>query len=720
MMSKPAFLQKIMSGLYDRTIRSRPRLVLAVAVALLLVSLAALPFFRVDASLQVRLPDGPGWAELAELGERFAGSQSILVMVDGADPADAFGRMRQVSARLERESAHWTVDSAANARTLKLFGDELATVPLAPDLETAEANLAASPVLRSLLKSRDGGAWLIWLSLRPEADGGTWLPVLESVKRDFPGVLVGGTPYLTAHYQEVLPFNLYGLLAVAAAVLFLVYLALLRSPLAAACLWTASIVPTVLLLGLYVATGTRMQVYTVLAPFLTLALSTSYNMHLFYGWLLYGRDLRAAYLSRGPVLLVDALVALIGFATLFMSPFAELRLLGAFVLSGIVVALVFGMLPFAAFLELAGRRRWLPRIQSLPGGKAPDAAGGRARRPWFALALVVALFAAGAAGMTRLGSGMDWTDQILPWGTEADELHRIERACGGVDQIVVEIDTKAEYGLTSLETFRRIQAVQAGALSVPGVTGTFAYTDAVGEVLSHFPDGGGPGREPRSDADIAEAMELLAGAGGTPGLAALQDSAWRRAYVVVRLAESQGRAPVVDIANRLGAILDGQFAGAWRPGGYVLLYARLDTLFVHDQTIALAILGVAYLVLLGLGFRSVKKAALAVGIPFAALAFVLGLCGFAGWRLNGINAVSLVMIVGISIDSAIMCLMVPSNPATRRAIRDTMVVLSAVILVLAGASFYTIFQTAVLACVGLLVTLFIVLGVLDPWRRGGG
>lgn len=711
-------IEQLSGRLYDRAISPHARVILIASLVLILGSLVLLPFLRMDANLDPNLPQGPEWTAMQEVGARMDSTRSIMVVVSGTQAYDAaaFERLRQISASLEGYPEQWELRSAANAHDVRLEGDELRSVDIGSSPAVAEGAMRSRALLRTLFLSRDLRSWTLWLTLKPGNDPAVWFPVLDSLRKDHPGLLFGGVPYLKSYYERILPFNVFGLLLIALVVVLLVYLCLLRSWRAALILWLASAMPTVLLCAIFVVTGTAMRIYTILAPFLTLALATSYNLQLFYGWLLFGRDARVAFVSRAPVLVVDAATGMLGFATLFLSPFGELRALGVFTLVGIGLALLFVLLAGTSLLcVIAGRPmiglRFLENRQGSRERKAEARARGK-----FAVPILGLLLFLGALGMTRLGVGLDWTDHLLPWSQERADLARIESLYGSFDQLVVEIDTGQEYGLAEMDAFRRIDRIGTMIAGLDGVSATLSYTTAVREMLGRL-DGKDSGVDPRSGPEIAESVEMLAGTPVGRLTDSLYDPQLRKAFVLIRLNDAGHRPSVLALREAILKVLEREPSWKYRLGGSVLVYAVLDSSFVSDQGLALGLLILGYLIFLSFVFGTIRKAFVALAPSIMALVIVLGGSGFLGWRLNGINAVALVAIIGISIDSAIMCLMVPSNSATRRAIRDTMLVLGSVMLVLAGSSFYTLFETAIMAAAGLLVAMYIVLQVVDQRRH---
>ena len=716
-------LEHALVAFHRRFVRPRPRLILVVSALIVACSALALAGLRVNPTLAPTLPRGEPWNTLRAVERDVPPAPSVVVSLPVKDPFsdDGFRRMRALTQALLLHRDLWTVQSPATSDDLQVNGDMIDRVPLAPDPSTAKERISRSPLLKALCLSPALDAWTITLVLARGGDPGAWLPALDGIRRGFPEVRCAGTPYLEALVREKLLRDLFLLLPACAAALLVLYVLLLRSARQAFVLWGASLVPTVICCALFPLTGTPLRVYTILAPFLTMALSTSYSMHLLYGMRSFGGAPEKALASRGPIVILDAGAAALGFLTLLFSPLMELRSLGIFVVGGVMISLAVAFVPFMAVLEItAGWMKTYPVARSLPraragawaGARAPGA--GRPRALALGAAVLVSVAVVAGLGLPRLSVGNRLRDQFPPWSRESREIRWMENTYGGLEEIVLEVDSGKELGLADPQLYQRVASFEESAAGLAAVSRVVSYADLVKEVESRL--GASTSAAP-GEAAIAEDMELAASltAGGLGRV--LFDPQGRRARISIFLAPSSSRPPTLETVPVLSGLLDsGGLGGHYRWGGAPVEQAWLDVSFAREQAVSCAILLAVYALLLAFVFDSPWHGLLALLPAVSGLVVALGFLGAMGWSLNQANVLSLVAVAGLSIDGAIMCLMIESNPATRRAIRDAFILVAGAIVSLSPSSFYQIFQAVAAAVLGLAAATLTVLFVVDPSR----
>jgi predicted RND superfamily exporter protein len=571
-------------------------------------------------------------------------------------------------------------------------------------------------LLSRLFLSPNSTAWTLFLELSAGNDPAVWLPSLEALRADFPDVRFAGPAYVEGVVKQRLLREFFPLLLLCAALLLGVYGVLLRSLVPALLLWSASLLPALVACSLFPLFRQPLRAYTVLAPFLTLALSTSYSMHLFYGFRSAGGDARHAVGSRGPIVLLDGLAAVLGFATLLFSPVRELRTLGAFVMGGLAVSLFTAFVPFLSMLQIMGPR--LAARKGLPFA-GPHAEPRRVLK--IGRAVAASVLALSVVGATRISIGYRERDQFPPWSREHREMRWMQEQYGSSDELVLVADSGRELGLADPSFFSAMADFTSGAARAPGVSGVLSYVDLVTEVearLAGVPTGPGTSPPPApAETAIAEDLEMARSLSGGSLVSLFADPAMRRARVSISVRQIGSRADVLAVQDVLQAELRrAGLAGGSRWGGLSLTRALLDRGFAREQTVSLAVLLAAYALLLSLVFGSARRGAVALAAPVCGVAAALGLTGALGWRLNQMNILSIVAVASLSVDGAIMCLMIEPNPATRRAIRDAALLIMAAMAALAFSSFYLVLQT-VAACIwGLGFATAVVLLVLDPSR----
>ncbi|OHD13876.1 MAG: hypothetical protein A2Z96_07580 [Spirochaetes bacterium GWB1_48_6] len=696
-------------------LRCRPKPILLVTAALLVASLCVLSFLVIDADFSPDVSGIPESEELIDVGNHLGSGNTIAIALASDDPfsASSFEALDRLHRNLLVFNAQWLLQSVLDLSLPSLADGELGMVPLAPDARTARANLAKSPLLSSLFLSDDGLSWIIVLTLKDGNDPEIWFPELTRLKSDYSGLHLSGIPWLEVSYHAVLAKNFIILLSLAEGMLFFLYVVLLRSPVSALLLWAASTVPTVMLCAVFSVSGTALGVYTLLAPFLTLALSTSYAMHLFYGWSQNRRDLRSTIQSRGPVILLDALTTLLGFASLFLSPVRQIRPLGLFTIIGVCISLLTTFFVFTAFLRVFGMH--IP-LHPEDAGLQKKRSASRQPVRWVPAAILFGfILLLTVPGLRSIQIGYDVSDMLLPWSEQARDLAFLEQSFGSLDEIIIEIDSGTEGSLGTLEEFRRIQSMQQNIAALHGVRSVLGYVDLVSESLRNL-YGTDQSSQAQNDADVAETLELAGNNKAGTLVSRLIDPAWGKTWISVRLDHHERRPPIPGLVGQIKKLIHDYDLDA-RLGGRVLLQSLMTTRFVADQAFSLGVLFVGYVVLLSLVFRSIRLGLLSLIPSLFSIMTILGLMGLLGWKLNNIHAVAFAAIAGISVDSSIMFLMIDCNPATNRALRDATFLLCTALFMLVFSSFFNIVQTALLCILGLIISLFGVFYFLGLFKR---
>jgi predicted RND superfamily exporter protein len=702
---------------FGRPLFNRP---IDIAILLALTMAAAwsalvLPRLRVDPSMSSSLTrSGAANSEQREYMEAtalFPDEKLVLVSLPCGDPYApvSVARLKALSAALEAARVAnsavepWKLYSPTTVEDFVLRGGTLASVPLCGPVDGGQelaARLAASPLLSKLFLSSDGTAWTLILAVSAPDD--ELLPPIESLRSAFPEIRIAGMPYYAAVNEKILQREFVPLLACAAAALLLIELIILRAFGPAIFLWAFSLLPTLLLMGLFVLTGTPMRLQYVLAPVLTLSLTNSYVTHVYRGWAEGGFDPRGAIRSRAKIVFLDALTTVLGFGSLFISPIRELVVLGAFAIAGAAFSVLVGLVALPAALGLVGRPSAADRRFAASEGEGLRPIRRRWPRigAWAAVCAVLGLFT------LRIESGLDARDQFLPWSDRAKEAVFFDEAYRGLGEASLIVTTGKENGFVDLVLFRSLSALELDLAALPDVGSVYGPTDLVKESLARWEGGPELAVEPRSEADIGESLELLSNAGGGLFSRGFVDPGWSSAKI--RISVSPGFKAASDYPQ-LRARAEKAIA-ARLPGVKVLWAGEVaknsidQRAFIQGQVSG----GLSFFAFLFVGlcivFRSIPRAFAVSIVPMTGFLASISIMGILGWRLSPVHAIALATIAGTGVDNAIVLVLRGWTAEARDATVDTtlLIVLSMSVLLLCSS--FLVVQTAIVCIAGLVAS----------------
>jgi len=670
-------------------------------------STLALPRLCIDPSIGSSLIKNAEMRELEEASTLFPDEHLVIVSLPCGDPfsPSALTRLDVLSSALEAAGGGeaWRLYSPTTVETFTRQGEELLSSPLcgpADDTAAVRSRFATSPLFSRLFLSSDGHAWTLLLSVR--VSGAALLAPLESLRASFPEIRIAGAHYYSALNERTLLREFKPLLIGSAVILLAIEFLILRAVGPAILLWAFSLLPPLLLLGLFVATGTPMRLQYVLAPVLALSLSNSYVTHMYRGWAEGGCDSRAAVRSRARIVLLDAGTTVLGFGSLFASPVRELAVLGAFSIAGAAFSVAVGLIGLPAALGLVGR----PSATALRFAAVTGSSLATPRRPglriatWAATCALLGLFA------LRLESGIEPRDQFLPWSRLAGEARYFDAAYSGLDEASIVVSTGKENGLVDLGTFRALDAIERDLASLPEIGAVYGPTDLVKEALARWEGSSLAAEEPKSDADIGESLELLSSAGGGLFSRGFVDSAWSSAKL--RIAVSPRFRVAMDypiLKSRAEAVIKESLPGVtllW--GGDIARNSIEQRAFIKGQVGG----GLGFFALLFVGlclvFRSIPRAFAVSSVPLSGFLACLGVMGLADWRISPVHAIALATIAGTGVDNAIVLVLRGWSVEARDATVDTTVLIVLSMSSLLFCSSYLVVQTAIVCMIGLIAS----------------
>jgi len=695
--------------------------ILVLTLLLALGSLYLLPRLRLDSDLGSTL-DPRALAEVDEVRALFPEERLVLLALPVEEPFSppALARLSGLSELLgtllaeggpDRESLG-SLYSPLTVGDLQRRGEALESLPLVSgpgdDPEAVRGRFAASPLLSRLFLSSDRRSWSLLLSLKDR--GAELVDLIARARKAYPEIRVSGDAWYKALYQRTLDRETLPLFALAALLILGIQLRILRALLPALVLWCFSLLPTLWLLALLVAANEPLRLQYLLAPVMTLALSTSYITHFYRGWVGAGFDPRLALSRKGLIILIDAATTVLGFGSLLVSPVRELVVLGLVSIAGCLLSLVAVLAGLPAVLALS------KGTMAMSGGASEAAAHeeeGPALEPrqkrfrlalWTAALLVAGVYSAG------IGVGFKASDFFSPWKAGAREATWFEGAYRGLDEFSLVVGTGKENGIVDSTFFAGLGELERGLERVPGVGGAYGPPELVGEALARWE--GLPGSlAPKDEVEIGETLELLSSGGGGLFSRGFVSGDWSAALVHMALSpgfDSLRDFPRIEAeARRIAA--ESSPGSRILVGGLIARSAIANQAFMRGQIAGTFGFFALLFVGLALVFRSLVKAALISLVPLTGFLAALGLIGILDWRLSPINALSLSVIAGTGVDNAIALALGRWNREARESsIQATLLIVGASFS-LALCSAYLIVQTALLCAVGLAASTFVAL-----------
>lgn len=664
-----------------------------------------------------------GDAELREYREAtalFPDEHLVIISLPCADPyADAsMDRLKSLSAALgvfERNGI-WKLYSPTTVSDISRRGDEMVSTPLCEQSSNGaelRSRLGSSPLLSRLFLPSGGRAWTLLLSLTDEK--APLLAYLGPIREAFPEARIAGSSYYQAINERILTSQSLRLLEGSAAVLLAVELIIMRSLWPALLLWLFSCLPALLLMGLFVLTGTPIQLHYVLAPVLTLSLSNSYVTHIYRGWAECGFDARAALRSRAGISLLDAFTTVLGFSSLFFSPIRELVVLGALSIAGACLSILSGLVGLPAALGFAGRPSSAARRFASEEGKKARDPGFRWLRigAWAAFCLLLGF------SSSRIESGFSARDFFMPWSEAGKETAYFERNYEGLGEVSLIVRTGKANGLVDIGFFRSLDSLQKDLAALPGVGSVYGPTDLVKEALARWEGGAASSVDPLNEADIGESLELLSGSAGGLFSRGFVDPSWSSAKIRISVSPNFREARDVPILEARAAKL----IAARVPGATCLWAGDLVFLSINERAFNKGQISGSFgffaLLFVGLClvFRSVPQAFAVSIVPLTGFLASLGLMGLLGWRLSAVHAVALATIAGTGVDNAIVLVLRGWSREARNAIIDTTLLIVISMASLLFCSSYLVFQTTIICMIGLVASSFSAALVLPAIRN---
>lgn len=681
-------------------------LVVAVAIA------AAAVRLRTDADwMRTTLPASKEYSDFVKASDLFPDEDLILLALPSKNvfAASSIRRFRALSEALSHEAGGelWKVYSPFSIQVPELTDGILHSTSLmeTEDIDSGIKRVTGSRLYSRLFLAQDSTAWKCYLAVDQGGNTEVFLNALGQVRSNFPELRVAGKPYYRAINERAMNRQFLPLLLCSALVLLFLEVAMVKSLPYSVLLWFLTLAPTAMLLGLMVLMGATLRFHMVLAPIVTLALSTSYTTHFFRGWEACGMDGRRTLSSRGAIIFLDAATTVFGYASLVVSPIKELREIGWYSMAGAIFSVVVALISLPAFLSFTSSAPSLPRRYTMSREALPlRLRRKKAAKVFVVLAWSVAM-AASLLSFLRLEIGKSVYDQFVPGSSLQKEAAYFKTHGYNIEEVTLVVETGQEYGLVDPDLFKQLKELESTFETSSKAGLPYGYTDLVEEVVGLMRDSK-DNRALPSREEIGEALELLSGIDGGLFSRGFVDGDWSAAKF--RIPVGIDFRPIRDMQTlRMISAHWSQEEGGRVPlffGGLVTEMELSEKAFVNGQLLGMFLFLLFLAVILTILFKSARKALAAIAVSAAGILASIGTMALLGWRYSDVNALGVATVAGTGVDSAIVMILYGYTDETRGAALDTSTLTMAALSVLLLCSSFLVVQTTIICLAGLIAS----------------
>lgn len=631
--------------------------------------LVVLPQLVFHADMKVETDQDPRQARSLALEKAFPSPQPVVLLVPVGNNPFSLPLLNRVADLVEAlDNANLPTRSF---ESLRLWQRDAPVTDL-------EGSLASQPVYRKLLLPPPGKAWAVYVTTENEAQ----VAAVERVLRSFPEVVPGGKPWVQRTLDRAMAQDLARLFPVSCLFLGLAFVLVTRRPGRAVVLTLTAALPAWGLLLVFGVGRFPLNFSTLLAPLLTLALATTYTIHIHHHAEEHGTDRRTLFQERGQAIFWSALITGLGFSSLWFSPIASLRQLGFFLVTGLVLTLFWTLGVLPSVLKAGGSRS--PARPPRPP---------RPYRRWVPVVAALVVVVAGW-GLPQLRQTSTWADYLKPTSAEGQGLARFEALFPGWLEASLHVRYAGEEPWLDPERWKALASwtTEAERLAGEGAR-IWSVVDLIGSITDQD-----------SPESLAEALELLPREASVASL--ISDD---RREVVVHFGFANG----VGQLDAWLARAKQAFPGAtieW--SGQVFRREIGLAAFLQGEAIGLAWFFLLTGVLISIKLRSWKRGLLAMIPALGAGMVFAGGAGLFGWPFSETMALVAAACLGQTTDDGLLWSLLPSSEGVRSSLAESTLLLSAGLAALLFSQFATIVETGWLVLGALNFSTLVVLYVL--------
>lgn len=640
----------------DRVVKHRTPLLVLVAIVTVLSVLGALRV-GVDNAVEIWFPaDDPALVEYQSFLATFGNDEVVVIGVhsDGGILTDeGLRRVRAVA------DAAKGVEGIASVRSLAdeaLVRGGPASLHLAPVVDAKEARLLSGtdPALASLV-SADQSTALVFAQMDVTDDidarrDGVLALLQSAVRAVEKDASFAGIGVIYAALNQASTRDAAGVIGAS----YLLILVLLRAFVGR---WRPVFLVlavvglgAVWLMGMYGASGRNINMVTMVMPTLVLVIGVSDCVHMLVHVAAQPADLPPLERVRngvGAVLwpcLFNTLTTAMGFLALASASMPVIQDLGMFCALGLVVAFVGSLVVCSLFAMVPAN---LPILRE--GGRLQRCVDGLARlattKPVPVLVVASAVGLAATLGLTRVEVDTYSIDFLYADHPARIDSDRIEADFGPYTPL--EFVVHHPSGARDSALLSAVAEWQDAMESDPNVSWTLSLADVV-QNLDRVLGGREQGRVPDDQASVEQLLFLFE-ADGDAEMGRFLDPTETETRVTVGVPMSSAQEFGV-LIERLTAMASLPPGATVRPAGYIPLYVQIMDRIVSSQTSSFALAFAVIFALIGLLFRSVRMAVLAVPANLLPVLITLGFMGWVGIRLDVATVTIAAIVLGLVVD----------------------------------------------------------------------
>ncbi|MEW5945425.1 MAG: MMPL family transporter [bacterium] len=622
----------------------------------------------------------PEIRKLFEFIAKFGSHEALIVGVETEDTVfrrDVLELIARVTERAEKVPHVKKVVSLSNVRDLvsggygPVYERVMGEVPrTARETARLKEAVLGNPLFISNIVSADGRSAAVVAFVVSRDYGGTYVSQLD---RDFrrivrgeavpgvrlhlagPAILDAEINRISRHQNTVFPPAVFVLIVLLLVFIFRSAGGVLfpTAAIAASMVWT---------LGVFSLSGRTLGIMTTILAPLILVLGVAICVHVVTqyreeasGSADSGEAVSRAFASIARPCLFTALTTAAGFSALTLSRIPMVKELGAFATAGVFITLAVSMSVVPALLTYVR----LPR-----GGAGGDFAGGafdgalgwtarvNARYRWHIVVGTAAVFAAGAAGISRIVVETNELELLHAGNAVRRDTAFVENELSGM--VSVEFIIEGDGTVADPATLREMRRFQSYLDRLDGVVKTVSLADYVSLIHRAFKGGGGGRRDLPESREEIERYLRLASIHGAGELAPYVTEDWRYARLSARMRLLSTR----ELADRLGKMREyirGREREHFRVGvtGLVPLYVKMVDDVVWGQIRGFAFVVGAVFAMMAALMRSPLLAVMGMIPNLVPVGVTLGMMGWAGIPLDVATSTIGCIAIGIAVDDTI-------------------------------------------------------------------
>ncbi|MFW5786022.1 MAG: efflux RND transporter permease subunit [bacterium] len=639
---------------------------LALTAVFTVGAVVMLPHVEPSAVDVFTLPADDAYLQMVqEARSHFHDSEYIVVVVEAQDPLSlqTLRSVQHVSGDLREIGEVQSVYSLTTVDDVTLEGGVLERSPFVT-LETYDrahlsTRLRNTPLYRDLFLAPSGRAQLIYVLPRASA-------VPENVAASVQGLIEAADDSSVFAYgpsvarrmitRSVIP-QLLRIGVLAALVILVINLLIFGSVGMAVLALLAGALPAVWVVALCPVFDFQLHALISLAPVMTMILATTYSFHVLRVMRLGSRDYKSVLHHSGPVVLGASGTTALGMASLLLTAEQQVRILSILVMAGIVFAVATSLVvlplltPRAYPAKVSPWDRLLRRLEYTP---VLDSR----RMLRLSIGVVLLLVAVGAVGITRVQHDFRAAALFTRNSPAFRLISRYAARAGGVEQLEVVVDTGSAYGVVDEKTYEALTRIHTALEESEQVSQVLSVVPFVAATHGTLTGANAP-LQPRTDREVAEALETLEEGRQAMSIGSFLDGEWRRVRYLLwfsdpHVSTADASAHFDDVRAAVAGSMESHLPEAeWNLIGNAARRLRAMSYHTRGLYTSLATFTAAALIIFLLVFRRLRTVTAILLPSLTAVVVYLGFMGWVGMDLSLTFIFTAIMLLGVGNDDAL-------------------------------------------------------------------